>query len=125
VLKTHSLPLQALAERLDHFDRVADVALGDLYNYDVGCWKLQGNHLFIYSFFCSKLLFYVVLFIHLLRCMLDHQSANGLLAAPTSMGAEPDLGLTGEIHMGSTYGIFTYMCLIFPVNVGKFAMYGS
>ena len=28
--QTPFLPLQALAERLDHFDRVADVALGDL-----------------------------------------------------------------------------------------------
>lgn len=46
----HSLSLQALAERLDHFDRVADVALGDLCtmsamvnpNYTGACYFLNG-----------------------------------------------------------------------------------
>lgn len=87
VLKIHSLPLQALAERLDHFDRVADVALGDLYTM----WA-AGNCItyYIFTYFVPSYSSMFVLFIHLLRCMLDHQSANGLLAAPTSVGTKPD-----------------------------------
>lgn len=62
VLKIHSLPLQALAERLDHFDRVADVALGDLYTmWAAGnCREITDAYIYTY-FFCSKLLFYVVI----------------------------------------------------------------
>ena len=129
VLKIHSLPLQALAERLDHFDRVADVALGDLYTM----WA-AGNCItyYIFTYFVPSYSSLFVLFIHLLRCMLDHQSANGLLAAPTSVGTSHQIGLVRwktaiglkELQHWSKpgrymapwapiVGIFTYMCFDF------------
>ena len=59
----------------------------------------DGVFLLIQKFFQATLL--CCLFFHSLRCMLDHQSANGLLAALTSTGTK-QMGLVrhGESSIG-------------------------